>query len=124
MIIGIGIDIVEISRIKKLMENEHAIERLLTTAEMELMKRKAKPHEFFAGRFAAKEAVSKAFGTGISKCPPNEVEILASEAGEPYVNLYGHAKELFDNKSAARLLISITHEKEYVAAMAVREGED
>lgn len=124
MIIGIGIDIVEISRIKKLMENEHAIERLLTPAETELMKKRAKPHEFFAGRFAAKEAVSKAFGTGIAKCPPNEVEILASESGEPYVNLYGHAKELFNNKNAGRILISITHEKEYAAAMAILEGKD
>ncbi|MBN2879585.1 MAG: holo-ACP synthase [Clostridia bacterium] len=124
MIIGIGIDIVEISRIKKLMENEHAIERLLTPAEIELMKKKAKPHEFFAGRFAAKEAVSKAFGTGISKCPPNEVEILALESGEPYVNLQGHAKELYDNKNAARILISITHEKEYAAATAILEGKD
>jgi len=124
MIIGIGIDIVEISRIKKLMENEHAIERLLTPGEMELMKKKAKPHEFFAGRFAAKEAISKAFGTGISKCPPNEVEILALESGEPYVNLYAHAKELFHNKNAVRILISITHEKEYAAATAILEGKD
>jgi len=124
MVKGIGVDIVEIKRIKKLMENQHAIDRLLTAKEAELMKSRAKPHEFFAGRFAAKEAVSKAFGAGISKCPPNEVEVLSNEFGEPYIVLYGSAKKLYDKFNGTNILISITHEKEYAVAMAVLEGQN
>ena len=124
MIKGIGTDIVEIKRIKRLMENQHAIDRLLTKNEVELMKDRAKPHEFFAGRFAAKEAVSKAFGTGISKCPPNEVEVLNDDAGAPYVLLYDNAKKLEEKLNVEKIFISITHEKEYAVAMVVLEGSN
>lgn len=122
MIKGIGTDIVEIARIKRLMKNQHAIDRLLTKKEAELMANRAKPHEFFAGRFAAKEAVSKAFGVGISKCPPNEVEVLNDDLGAPYVVLYDNAKKLQESKNATKIFISITHEKEYAVAMVVLEG--
>ena len=124
MIKGIGVDITEISRIKKLMENSHALDRLLTEKEAELMHKRAKPHEFFAGRFAAKEAVSKAFGVGISKCPPNEVEVLTDDMGAPYVVLHDNAKKLMDRLKVTKVFISITHEKEYAVAMAVLEGLD
>ena len=123
MIKGIGTDIVEIARIKRLMENQHAIDRLLTDKEAELMGTKGKPYEFFAGRFAAKEAVSKAFGVGISKCPPNEVEVLNDDLGAPYVVLYDNAKKLQDKKNVNKIYISITHEKEYAVAMVVLEGD-
>lgn len=119
MIKGIGTDIVEIARIKRLMENQHAIDRLLTEKEAELMNTRAKPHEFFAGRFAAKEAVSKAFGVGISKCPPNEMEVLNDELGAPYVVLYNNAKALQEKLKVDKIFISITHEKEYAVAMVV-----
>jgi len=121
MIKGIGVDIVEIKRIKRLMENQHAIERLLTVDEAKLMIKRPKQHEFFAGRFAAKEAVSKAFGVGISKCPPNEIEVLNDELGAPHVKLYDHAKMLQDKIGVKKIFISITHEKEYAVAMVVLE---
>lgn len=123
MIKGIGTDIVEIARIKRLMKNQHAVDRLLTKSEADLMKTKAKPHEFFAGRFAAKEAVSKAFGVGISKCPPNEIEILNDDLGAPYVTLYNNAKALKEKIKADKIFISITHEKEYAVATVVLEGK-
>ena len=123
MIKGIGTDIVEIKRIKRLIENQHAIDRLLTKQEAELMRTRPKPHEFFAGRFAAKEAVSKAFGVGISKCPPNEIEVLNDELGAPYVALYDHAKALQDKLNVNKIFLSITHEKEYAVAMCVLEGD-
>ena len=122
MIKGIGTDIVEIARIKRMIKNQHAIDRLLTKKEAKLMANRAKPHEFFAGRFAAKEAVSKAFGVGISKCPPNEVEVLNDDLGAPYVVLYDNAKKLQESKNATKIFISITHEKEYAVAMVVLEG--
>jgi len=123
MIKGIGTDIVEIARIKRLMENSHAIDRLLTAKEAELMSSRAKPHEFFAGRFAAKEAVSKAFAVGISKCPPNEVEILNDDLGAPYVVLCDNALQLQNKLKVENIFISITHEKEYAVAMVVLEGK-
>lgn len=123
MIKGIGTDIVEIVRIKKLMKNQHAIDRLLTDKEADLMSSRAKPHEFFAGRFAAKEAVSKAFGVGISKCPPNEVEVLNDDLGAPYIVLYENAVKLKEKLKVEKIFISITHEKEYAIAMVVLEGE-
>ncbi|MEX1376475.1 MAG: holo-ACP synthase [Eubacteriales bacterium] len=122
MIKGIGTDIVEVRRIKKLMENEHAVERILTQGEKEIFDKKPKSHEFLAGRFAAKEAVAKAFGVGISKCPLNEVEILPDEMGAPYVNLYGNAKALQDKMQVEKIFISISHEKEYAVATVVLEG--
>lgn len=124
MIKGIGTDIVEIKRIKRLMENQHAIDRLLTKDEANLMEKRPKPHEFFAGRFASKEAVSKAFGVGISKCPPNEVEILNDDLGDPHVKLYGAAKKLQENMNVTKIFISISHEKEYAVATAVLEGDN
>ena len=121
MIKGIGTDIVEIQRIKKLMENDHAVKRILTVGEQQLYYAKSKQHEFLAGRFAAKEAVAKAFGVGISKCPLNEVEVLNDELGAPYVQLYGNAKALQSKMNVQKIYISISHEKEYAAAMAVLE---
>lgn len=123
MIKGIGVDIVEIARIEKLMGNKHAQDRLLTDNEVTLMKSRPKPQEFFAGRFAAKEALSKALGVGISKCPPNEVEVLNDKLGAPYIILHGRANKLQNEKGASRIFISITHEKEYAVAMVVLEGE-
>ena len=122
MIKGIGTDIVEVWRIKRLMKNDHAVERILTEGEKKMFDSRPKPHEFLSGRFAAKEAVAKAFGVGISKCPLDEVEILSDELGAPYVNLYGSAKKLREKNKVEKIYISISHEKEYAVAMAVLEG--
>lgn len=88
MIAGIGVDIVELSRIKDIIENNHGfIERVLTLDERTLFdelgdKRKV---EFLAGRFACKEAFSKAYGTGIGAVTLQDIEILKDERGKPVV---------------------------------------
>ena len=90
MILGIGVDSIEISRVVKAMEKEHFVHRIFTEkerAEMEHAKRRA------ASDFAGKEAVVKAFGTGFAGIDACEVEILRRESGAPYVTLYGAAKK-------------------------------
>ncbi len=88
MIIGIGVDIVEIKRMKEVIEkNNKFIDRVLTHEEKKLFellgsKRKA---EFLSGRFACKEAFSKAYGTGIGKVQLTDIEILKEDNGRPIV---------------------------------------
>ena len=90
MILGIGVDSIEISRVVKAMEKEHFVHRIFTEkerAEMEHAKRRG------ASDFAGKEAVVKAFGTGFAGIDACEVEILRRESGAPYVTLYGAARK-------------------------------
>ena len=90
MILGIGVDSIEISRVVKAMEKEHFVHRIFTEkerAEMEHTKRRG------ASDFAGKEAVVKAFGTGFAGIDACEVEILRRESGAPYVTLYGAARK-------------------------------
>ncbi len=122
MIKGLGVDIVEISRIEKFLEKGNSLDRILTGEEQEALSNSAKPAEYLAGRFAAKEAVSKAFGTGMASCPLNNVEILNnSETGKPYVNLHGTALKLHQSKFTTKVDVSISHEKHYAVAVAIVE---
>ncbi len=91
---GIGVDIVEIDRIKRLIDGNYSLSRLLTENEMKQMDIRPKPEEYFAGRFASKEATANAFGVGLSKCPPEYVEVLNRDDGSPYITLHGMAKQL------------------------------
>ena len=121
MIKGIGIDIIEIDRIKKAMEKRDSfIERLFTENEVVLFKRKNYKVESIAGNFAAKEAISKALGTGIAFSWKN-IEVLRDEKGKPYANLSGNAKKIFDDKKCKNLQISISHSKEYAVANCIIE---
>jgi holo-[acyl-carrier protein] synthase len=81
------------------------------------------PAPFLAARFAAKEAVSKAFGTGIgAQLGWQDVEICKKESGEPFVILHGKGKKLFETRKAKQLLVSLSHTQNYAAATAVLEG--
>ena len=99
MVIGIGTDITHIERIKKL--SPEAVARLLTTSEAEYCNRYATAHERVAGRFAAKEAILKALGTGWSQgIGWQQIEILPDGSGAPIVTLSGKALEKFLNLGA------------------------
>lgn len=120
MVIGIGTDICHIERIKK--SSPEAVARILTPAEAEYCGRYANPHERIAGRFAAKEAILKAFGTGWSEgLGWGQIEILPDAAGAPLVTLSGAAREKFAALGATRCLVSISHQGEYAVAFAVVE---
>ena len=121
MIRGIGCDLVKIERFKRPLEKEHFVERIFTEAERKLLAESADSVTFAAGRWAAKEAVAKALGTGFAGCEPGEISVERDERGAPQVRLLGKAAALLSQ--GERILITITHEKDYAAAFAVREGD-
>lgn len=114
MKIKTGIDAVEISRIKKSMENSRFLSRIFSEAEYKYYKGRGLNAESIAGAYCAKEAFSKAVGTGISGFSFNEVEVLHDENGKPYINLLGNAKRVAGD---LEFELSITHTK--TTAMAV-----
>lgn len=116
MILGIGNDIVEIDRIEKAISNEKFIKRVYTEKEIEIIEKKGNKAASYAGRFSAKEAISKALGTGVRDFNLTDIEILNDELGKPYVVL---KNELKDRMVNMRIEISISHSKKYATAIAV-----
>jgi holo-[acyl-carrier protein] synthase len=124
MILGVGIDIIEVARVKASHERfgERFINRILHADEIAYCLSHKNPGPFLAARFAAKEAVSKAFGTGIgAQLGWQDMEIRRKESGEPFVVLHGKGKKLFQSRRAKRLLVSLSHTAHYAAATAVLE---
>ena len=121
MIIGLGTDIVEISRIKKAIERTSTfLEKVYTKKEIEYISKKKNPYPSYAGRFAAKEAISKAFGTGVRKFGLLDIEILNDDLGKPLVYLSDELIKKYNGK----LNLSISHSKEYATATAILEDVD
>jgi holo-[acyl-carrier protein] synthase len=116
MIVGIGIDIVELTRIQKLMEqNERFVDRILTEEEKVIFAQLSnwRKVEFLAGRFAAKEAYAKAFGTGIgASLSFQDIEILNDEHGKPIV---------ISKTREHRVHVSISHSRDYAVAQVIIE---
>lgn len=126
MILGTGIDIIEVARIASSFEKFGArfMERLLLPDEIAYCLQHKNPAPFIAVRFAAKEAISKAFGTGIgASLGWQDMEIRRRESGEPFVVLHGKGAELFAARGAKQLLISLSHTENYAAATAILEAE-
>ncbi|ABS41264.1 holo-ACP synthase [Clostridium botulinum] len=123
MIYGIGTDITEIRRIEKaITRNKNFINKLFTKNEMDLWKKKNFKLEFIAGRFAAKEAISKALGTGIRDFNFKDIEIINNELGKPQVILKPKAEDIIRKISQSyKIHLSISHEKEYAIAYALLE---
>jgi holo-[acyl-carrier protein] synthase len=125
MILGTGIDIIEVARIATAFEKfgERFVNRILLPDEIAYCLSHRNPAPFLAARFAAKEAVSKAFGTGIgAQLGWQDVEIRRKESGEPLVILHGGGKTLFESRGAKQLRVSLSHTQNYAAATAVLEG--
>ncbi|ACO84166.1 holo-ACP synthase [Clostridium botulinum] len=123
MIYGIGTDITEIRRIEKaITRNKNFINKLFTKNEMDLWEKKNFKVEFIAGRFAAKEAISKALGTGIRDFNFKDIEIINNELGKPKVILKPKAEDIIRKISQSyKIHLSISHEKEYAIAYALLE---
>lgn len=120
MVKGIGTDISHIERIKKLAPE--AVSRILTEPEAEYCGRYPAPHERVAGRFAAKEAILKALGTGWSQgIGWRQIEILPDASGAPVASLSGKALERMLSMGATHCLVSISHQGDYAVAFAVLE---
>jgi len=125
MILGTGIDIIEVARIAASYEKfgDRFVNRILLEAEIGYCLTHRKPAPFLAVRFAAKEAISKAFGTGIgAELGWQDMEIRRKESGEPYVVLHGKGAELFAARKAVRVHVTLSHTEHYATAMAILEG--
>jgi holo-[acyl-carrier protein] synthase len=124
MIKGLGIDIVETARIRQVIERhgEQFLNRVYTPAEQAVGKIRASAQHFYAGRWAAKEAAAKALGCGIgSECAFNEIEVVDSEIGVPSLVFSGSAARTAAALGAKNVRVSITHEREYAAAVVIIE---
>ena len=122
MILGTGIDIIEVERIRASHEKfgKRITSRILLAAEIEYCLRHKDPAPFLAARFAAKEAVSKACGTGIcAKLGWRDIEVAKHDSGEPYVVLHGKGLDLLDERGGDLVHLSISHTAQHATAMAI-----
>jgi holo-[acyl-carrier protein] synthase len=117
-VLNVGIDAVEISRIRRVYEKfgERFLSRVYT--EREVARYRGRINEL-AARFAAKEAVSKALGTGLHGISWREVEVLPNPRGKPLVYLYGRARQRASDLGFSELAISLTHTQELAMAFVV-----
>jgi holo-[acyl-carrier protein] synthase len=124
MIIGIGCDIVAVARIKRAIDNNpRFVEKLFTPAEIAYCSAKANYAQSYAARFAAKEAVMKALGTGWDgKVNWLDIEVLTTESGCPYVQLSDGAKSLCEQRQVTNIQLSLSHEKEHALAFVILEA--
>jgi len=125
VILGTGIDIIEVARIAASFERfgERFVNRILRPDEIAYCKSHRNPAPFLAARFSAKEAVSKAFGTGIGQhLGWQDIEVRRKESGEPYIVLHGQGATLFEQRGARAVHITLSHTDAHAAAMAVLEA--
>jgi holo-[acyl-carrier protein] synthase len=125
MILGIGIDIIEVGRIEASYEKfgDRFLKRILLEGEIAYCLSHKKPGPFLAARFAAKEAISKAFGTGIgTQLSWQDMEVMRRPSGEPYVVLHGNGQKLLAERGGRVVLISLSHTQEHATAVAILES--
>ncbi|MEM0964667.1 MAG: holo-ACP synthase [Verrucomicrobiota bacterium] len=121
-VLGIGIDFIEVSRIARALERqrERFRNRVFTDEELAYCDGMKFPAPHFAARFAAKEAVSKAFGTGIGEFLGWKSAAVAKDSlGKPFIRLDSQGKELLQKKGGNDVLVSLAHTKEHATAVAV-----
>lgn len=124
-VIGIGVDITEVKRIEAAITRfgDRFLSRIYLPQEMQYCQSYKNPMPHLAARFAAKEAISKAFGTGIGKhLSWLDLEVGRKNSGEPFVILHRQAASLLEAAGAARVLISLSHTRQHAVAMAVLAG--
>lgn len=124
MIYGLGVDIIQIVRVARALERTPALAtRILTPAEYQLFQQTRDPVRFLAKRFAAKEAVVKALGTGIGQGVGwQQMQIDKTPQGRPCVTLTGHAQQLAEQFQIRAWHLSYSDEKDYVVATAIAES--
>jgi holo-[acyl-carrier protein] synthase len=126
MIVGSGIDMVEIHRIQDTVDRHGArfLNKVFTPAEQAYCLRKRNAAESLAARFAAKEAGAKALGTGMSRGVTwLEIEVVREPGGRPALRFHGRAAEVARRLNARRAALSITHSRDFAMASVVLEDE-
>lgn len=122
MIIGIGTDIIEIDRIETAVKRtKNFINKVFTEKEIKIFETRGFKSEVIAGNFAAKEAVSKAVGTGFRSFGLKDIEILRDEFGKPVVNLSNKVYEVLKRKDL-NIYVSISHNRTNAIAYAIMEA--
>ena len=120
MIVGIGNDIIEIERIEKAISKEGFKNKIYTQKELENIQKRGNRTETYAGIFSAKEAISKAIGTGVREFSLTDLEILNDDLGKPYVAVSEKLDKIIkDKKEDYQIEISISHSKKYATAVAI-----
>src|SRR5947209_14772455 len=123
-IVGIGVELVEVERIQHSIDRfgDRFLQRVFTPGEIEYSISMKFAARHLAARFAAKEAVSKAFGTGIGKAMGwHDIDVRKKESGEPYLVLGGGAEELAKARGVTSALITLSHTDQHAVAVIVLE---
>jgi len=118
---GIGVDITEIPRIAALIDSTRFLERYFSAKERSMFAAKKHPASSVAANFAAKEAFSKALGTGVRGFNLCDVEVLRGELGMPYIVLHNGAKAIADSMGITRISVSLSHTDDSAIAFVVAE---
>lgn len=123
MIYGIGTDIIEVSRIKAVMERDIGFrEKIFTTGEIEYCEKMKNKQQNYAARFSAKEAFLKAIGTGWRfGIRFADIDVYHDELGKPHIRLYGKAEELVNKEGITNIHVSLSHVKEMATAVVILE---
>jgi holo-[acyl-carrier protein] synthase len=123
MKLATGVDLIEIERVEEAVQiyGKRFLERIFTLEELAEAKNRASS---LAARFAAKEAVAKALGTGIGAVGWQEIEVLREPSGKPVLHLHGMAYQLASEMNLNNWTISLSHTRNYAIASAVGFGED
>jgi holo-[acyl-carrier protein] synthase len=122
MILGIGIDLMDIEKIEKHIQSDVHLRKVFTPAEIRECKSVVRSAERFAGRFAAKEAFMKAIGKGIrQEVWFTQIEVLNNQDGQPYIQVKGEAEAWLRTLSARNIHVSITHTRKNAAAIVILE---
>lgn len=125
MILGVGIDLVQGGRIREAVSRsgEEFLEEFLVSPEIDACRRRRDPFPCYAARFAAKEALAKALGTGVwGEMSWHEVTVNGDDRGRPILRLTGRALEVAEGLGVDRVHLSLTHEGDLAAAVVVLEG--
>ncbi|WDE96827.1 holo-ACP synthase [Lentisphaera profundi] len=125
MIGGVGTDICELARIQKLLESnkrQHFLDKTFTDEELDLAPGSKAEVAFYAGRWAAKEALAKALGTGFGQfCRWSEITVARKDSGAPYFKISGVTAETADSLGLTNFHLSISHEKSHAIAFVIAE---
>src|SRR5436309_1142892 len=124
-VIGVGVDLVECARIQHSIDRfgDRFLHRVFTDGEIAYSMSMKFPPRHLAARFAAKEAISKAFGTGIGKSMGwRDIDVRKRESGEPFLVLSGGAENLAKERSVSNALITLSHTDQHAVAMIVLES--
>jgi holo-[acyl-carrier protein] synthase len=124
MIKGIGIDTIELERVAGVLERypERFLQKIYTEGEREYFSRWSDPVPRIAGRFAVKESVMKALGTGWSRGVRwRDIEVVRHPSGKPEVKLHGEARRIFSAMGASEIQCTITHSRDHAMAMVIFE---